>query len=88
MMNVKANERTLPVSIEASPAQILKNEAIGELFPSGSWVYLTDVGTAPLETMVSAANAMKASFVSKPVSWSTSAEVIPLPPRGAALRAK
>ncbi|MBL4646791.1 MAG: 5,10-methylenetetrahydrofolate reductase [Hyphomicrobiales bacterium] len=59
MMNVKANERTLPVSIEASPTQILKNEAIGELFPSGSWVYLTDVGTAPLETMVAAAKKLK-----------------------------
>ncbi len=60
-MNVATSEQVLPVSIEASSTQILKNDAIGDLFPSGSWVYLTDVGSDPLETMVAAASKLQSN---------------------------
>lgn len=47
--------RKLTASVEASPKQVLSTEGLGSLFPSGTWVYLTDVGVDPLDNIVAAA---------------------------------
>ena len=46
---------TLGASIEVSPKQALENADLPGLFPAGTLVYVTDVGTDPLETIFAGA---------------------------------
>lgn len=50
----------LTASIEASSKQVLSTDGLTSLFPSGTWVYLTDVGVDPLDTIVAAAVKLRA----------------------------
>jgi len=50
----------LTASIEASSKQVLSTDELTSLFPSGTWVYLTDVGVDPLDTIVAAAVKLRA----------------------------
>ncbi|ESR26695.1 methylenetetrahydrofolate reductase [Lutibaculum baratangense] len=46
-------------SIEATPKQVLDTAELAALFPRGTRVYLTDVGTTPLPDFVSAASRLQ-----------------------------
>jgi methylenetetrahydrofolate reductase (NADH) len=48
----------IPASIEATPKQVLEGDRLDCLFPSGTRVYLTDVGTAPAAEFASAARCL------------------------------
>ena len=48
----------IPASIEVSPKQALEKPDLEELFPRGTRVYLTDIGTEPLDRMIAAAKRM------------------------------
>lgn len=65
-MEIQALKRSLTATIEASPKQVLTTEGLGALFPKGTWVYLTDVGIDPLDTIVAAAARLR-SFGYVPV---------------------
>jgi len=54
-MELAVPKRRLTASIEASAKQVLSTDGLSGLFPAGTWVYLTDVGVDPLETIVAAA---------------------------------
>jgi len=45
----------LPASVEALPKVILKEDALGQLFPKGTWVYLPDTGVDDTSAFVRAA---------------------------------
>ena len=45
----------LPASIEISPKQAVENEDLKDLFPAGTRVYITDVGTDSAETITTGA---------------------------------
>lgn len=59
-MELTVPKRQLTASIEASAKQVLSTDGLGSLFPAGTWVYLTDVGVDPLETLVAAATKLSA----------------------------
>lgn len=59
-MEIAVPRRYLKTSVEASSKQVLSTDGLDSLFPAGSWVYLTDVGTDPLETIVAAAVRLRA----------------------------
>lgn len=59
-MELAVPRRQLTASIEASSKQVLSTDGLGSLFPEGTWVYLTDVGVDPLDTIVAAAAKLKA----------------------------
>lgn len=46
----------IPASIEVSPRQALESPDLAGLFPAGTRVYLTDIGTESLDRMVAAAS--------------------------------
>lgn len=48
----------IPASIEVSPKQALEKSDLDGLFPQGTRVYLTDIGTEPLDRMIAAAKRM------------------------------
>ena len=56
----------LPASIEISPKQAVENEDLKGLFPAGTRVYITDVGTDSAETITAGARRI-AGFGYKPV---------------------
>ena len=47
--------KKIPASIEVSPKQALESAELPTLFPQGTSVYITDVGTDPTPTLVAAA---------------------------------
>ncbi len=47
--------KKIPASIEVSPKQALESADLPTLFPAGTRVYITDVGTDPAPTLVAAA---------------------------------
>ncbi len=59
-MEITALRRRLKITIEASSKQVLSTDEMGSLFPKGTWVYLTDVGIDPLETIIAAAAKLRA----------------------------
>lgn len=59
-MELAVPERRLTASIEASAKQVLSTDGLSGLFPAGTWVYLTDVGVDPLDTLVAAAAKVRA----------------------------
>ena len=46
---------SIPSSIEVSPKQAVESEDLPGLFPAGTRVYITDVGTDPAETLTAGA---------------------------------
>lgn len=46
---------SIPSSIEISPKQAVESDALPGLFPQGTRVYITDVGTDPAETLTAGA---------------------------------
>lgn len=56
----------LPASIEISPKQAVENEDLEGLFPAGTRVYITDVGTDSAETITAGARRV-GDFGYKPV---------------------
>ena len=52
---------TVPVSIEVTAKHALETENLGELFPSGTRVYLADLGTHSIDQLVEAAARIKSS---------------------------
>lgn len=59
-METVAARRSLNISVEASSKQVLSTDGLDSLFPSGTWVYLTDVGIDSVETIVAAAVRLRA----------------------------
>lgn len=55
----EATDIALPASIEISPKQANESEDLPGLFPSGTRVYITDLGTDDTPTMVSAAKRVR-----------------------------
>ena len=49
----------IPASIEVVPKQAIESEEIGSLFPWGTRVYVTDIGTDTTDTHVSAASRLR-----------------------------
>lgn len=49
----------IPSSIEISPKQAVESDVLPGLFPAGSRVYITDVGTDPAETLTAGAKRVK-----------------------------
>ena len=49
----------IPASIEVAPAQAIESEALPGLFPLGTSVYITDIGTDTIETHVAAAKRVR-----------------------------
>ncbi|MEM7194043.1 MAG: methylenetetrahydrofolate reductase [Pseudomonadota bacterium] len=49
----------ISASIEISPKQAVESEDLPGLFPAGTWVYITDVGTDSAETITSGANRLR-----------------------------
>ena len=47
--------QAIPASIEVSPKQAIESQELGMLFPPGTHVYVTDIGTDSTETLVRAA---------------------------------
>jgi methylenetetrahydrofolate reductase (NADPH) len=50
---------TIKASIEVSPKQALDDAALSDLFPAGTSVYITDIGTDSPETLANAAQSVK-----------------------------
>lgn len=53
------NPAKIPASIEISPKQAVENEDIPGLFPEGTRVYITDVGTDTAETLTAGAKRVR-----------------------------
>lgn len=49
----------IPSSIEISPKQAVESDVLPGLFPAGTRVYITDVGTDPAETLTAGAKRVK-----------------------------
>ena len=49
----------IPSSIEVSPTQAVESDVLPGLFPKGTRVYITDVGTDPAETLTAGAKRVK-----------------------------
>lgn len=51
--------KPISASIEVSPKQAVESKDLPGLFPEGTSVYLTDIGTEPLDTLISAAKRLR-----------------------------
>lgn len=51
--------KQIAASIEVSPKQAVESKDLPGLFPEGTPVYLTDIGTEPLDTMIGAAKRLR-----------------------------
>jgi methylenetetrahydrofolate reductase (NADPH) len=51
--------KQIAASIEVSPKQAVESKDLPGLFPEGTSVYLTDIGTEPLDTMIGAAKRLR-----------------------------
>ena len=58
-MAPEKNSAKIPASIEISPKQAVENEDIPGLFPEGTRVYITDVGTDTAETLTQGAKRVR-----------------------------
>lgn len=51
--------KPISASIEVSPKQAVESKDLPGLFPEGTSVYLTDIGTEPLDTLIGAAKRLR-----------------------------
>ena len=53
------SQRPIPASIEVAPKQAIESADLPGLFPAGTWVYITDIGSDPSPVLAKAARRVR-----------------------------